>query len=224
MGAIHQCCDGGFHIDENGETTVPGLFAAGEVAAGPHGADRMGGNMLLASQVFGCRAGRQAAKRAMEMGPFSIDLDQTAGLQSKLICPRPGSLEVSAFADSLAALVWREFLVARTSAGLKAAVGEIARMRSEDLPRIEIREPLELVRAAELRNGLRAAEIVGRAALEREESRGGHYRVDFPKQDDANWLKVVVVRKQGECMVIDTWAPHADWSPRETDMWATRWG
>ena len=224
IGVCHHCCDGGFRIDPDGQTTVPGLFAAGEVAAGPHGADRMGGNMLLASQVFGARAGRAAARRAAATGPPSLDADQVASVEGGLRCPRAGRVPVEAVRERLAALAWNELLLPRSRAGLEGAVREIARIRDEDLPGLDVRNPSDLARAAELRNGLRAAEIVGRACLVREESRGGHCRSDFPEQDDARWSKVISVAKRDGQMRTNTWAIDPGWKSRTTDMGGYRWG
>jgi fumarate reductase (CoM/CoB) subunit A len=224
IGVCHHCCDGGFRIDADGQTTVPGLFAAGEVAAGPHGADRMGGNMLLASQVFGARAGRAAARRAATVGPPSLDTDQVASVEGRLRWPQPGRVPIGPARERLAALAWNELLLPRSRAGLEGALREIARIQDEDLPRLVIQAPSDLTRAVELRNGLRAAEMVGRAGLAREESRGGHCRSDFPGQDDARWLKVVSLTKRDGQMRTSTWAIDPGWKPRKTDMGAYRWG
>jgi L-aspartate oxidase len=224
IGVCHHCSNGGLRIDAEGQTTVPGLFAAGEVAAGPHGADRMGGNMLLASQVFGARAGRRAARRAAEAGHRSIDAGQVARVESALRCPRPGSAEVGQVAEALATLAWDELLLPRSPQGLERALREIDRMRHEDVPRLDIRTPLGLSRAVELRNSLRAAEIVARACLVREESRGGHYRPDAPDRDDARWLRVVSISKRDGHRCAVTRAIDPEWKPRTTDMWGRRWG
>ncbi len=224
IGVCHHCCNGGLRIDADGKTTVSGLFAVGEVAAGPHGADRMGGNMLLASQVFGARAGRRAARRAAEADHLSIDQDQVAKLESALRCPRPGGVHVGQAVEALATLAWNELLLPRSREGIEGALREIGRVRHEDLPRLDIRTPLELARAVELRNGLRAAEMVARACVVREESRGGHYRSEFPDQDDSRWLRVVSISRRDGQMRTDTRAIDPEWKPRTTDMLGRRWG
>jgi succinate dehydrogenase/fumarate reductase flavoprotein subunit len=184
----------------------------------------MGGNMLLASQVFGARAGRRAARRAAEADHLSIDQDQVARLESALRCPRPGGVHVGQAVEALAALAWNELLLPRSREGIEGALREIGRVRHEDLPRLDIRTPLELARAVELRNGLRAAEMVARACVEREESRGGHYRSEFPDQDDSRWLRVVSISRRDGQMRTDTRAIDPEWKPRTTDMWGRRWG
>ncbi|MCC6180031.1 MAG: FAD-binding protein, partial [Chloroflexi bacterium] len=224
IGVGHHCCDGGLRIDENGRTTVPGLFAAGELAAGPHGADRMGGNMLLASQVFGARAGRAAALQGWAMGRPPVDATQLSECAAKLTVPRSGDLEVRTLAERLGKLAWDELLVGRTAAGLRRAQAEITRMRCEDLPRLWIREPLDLVRSIELRNGLQAAELVAHASLTREESRGGHHREDFPAQDDSAWLRVITVQKRDGEIATSFRELDPGWKPRTTDMFGRPWG
>ncbi|MCC7368317.1 MAG: FAD-binding protein [Chloroflexi bacterium] len=220
----HHCSDGGLRIDTDAQTTVPGLFAAGELAAGPHGADRMGGNMLLASQVFGARAGRAAAAHARANGPVSLDATRLAEQEATLSAPGEGDLPVADTVNTLGRVVWDELLVGRTAEGLRRAQREIARIRAEDLPRLLIQSPLDRVRASELRNGLQAAELVAHAALTRQESRGGHHRADFPSQNDAEWLKVIVVQDRDGEIHSSFWAVDPAWRPRSTDMFGRRWG
>ncbi len=224
IGVGHHCCDGGLRIDADAETTVPGLFAAGEVAAGPHGADRLGGNMLLASQVFGARAGRAAARRARENGSDPVDAEQIAEYETALTWPRDGDLSVARATERLGQLAWDELLVGRTREGLQRALREIARMREEDLPWLKIVEPLDLARAVELRNGLRAAELVAHAALARTESRGGHHRVDYPDQNDADWLRVISLERLDDGIAASSRVVDPAWQPRTADMLGRRWG
>ncbi|MCC6176632.1 MAG: FAD-binding protein [Chloroflexi bacterium] len=224
IGVGHHCCDGGLRIDENAQTTVPGLYAAGELAAGPHGADRIGGHMLLASQVFGARAGRAAAAHARANGVASLDMAQVSEYEAGLRTPRSGDLPVSDLANAMGRLLWDELLVGRTADGLRRAQAEIARMRAEDLPRLSIQEPLDLVRSVEIRNGLKAAELVAHASLERTESRGGHHRADFPSQNDAEWLETIVLQKRDGGIQTSRRALDPGWRPREADMFGRRWG
>ncbi|MFN8522976.1 MAG: FAD-binding protein [Chloroflexota bacterium] len=224
IGVGHHCCDGGLRIDENASTTVPGLFAAGELAAGPHGADRMGGNMLLATQVFGARAGKAAAAHARSTGPASVDPAQVAECSAAIAPPGSGDLSVSQLADSLGKLMWTEVLVDRTEGGLKRARAALAWMRAEDLPRLCFTEPLDRARAAELRNGLQASDLVAHAATVRQESRGGHHRVDFPAQNDTEWLKVITVQQRNGDIATDFRAIDPTWRPRAADMFGSRWG
>ena len=224
IGSCHHCCHGGLRINRDAETTVPGLFAAGEVAAGPHGADRMAGMMLLASQVFGARAGRQAAKQARDSKPVGANLGQVLCSEKELKWPRRGDLTVAQVTHSLGTLVKRNLMVARTDRGLNEVLTEVTRIRMEDLPRVDIRDPLDLVHAVEVRNSLRSAEIVARACLERKESRGGHFREDFPKTDDENWRKVVTVKKVDSRMTAGTLVLDPNWEDRTSDMAGLKWG
>jgi L-aspartate oxidase len=163
---------GGVDTDEWARTSVPGLFAAGEAACtGVHGANRLASNSLLEGLVFGARAAlamqepaRGAAlkqDRVMADGPWPR-------------AHRPLAMDGEAVRD----LMWTSVGLFRDRAGLEAAS---ARLEAAGAPAPS--------NAAEwrLHNLLTAARLIARAALRREESRGGHYRADFPHRDDARW-------------------------------------
>jgi succinate dehydrogenase/fumarate reductase flavoprotein subunit len=164
--------NGGAAIDEKAETTVPGLFAAGEVAAGPHGADRVGGCMMTATQVFGARAGRFAARFALER-----TLAETANPLPALLCKSKerGSESISPAALASARETFaKEAMVLRDGRGLEECLQRIGEARTAIAGETE---PLTRVTGEHL---LTVMEIVTMAALQREESLGPHYRADIP--------------------------------------------
>jgi fumarate reductase (CoM/CoB) subunit A len=221
MSLHHHCSNGGIKVGEDGETRVAGLFAIGEAASGSHGADRLGGMLLVSSQVFGARAGRTAAAIARSAEPAPAD--QIGAVEADAARFRGGDTRPTVLGAALADLSWRELLVERTDTGLHHTLNEIGAMRGE-LSTLGATDPLDLVRAFEVSNGLVTAEIVARACLERTESRGGHYRVDFPERDDAQWLTGLVVSQEDGRMSVRRHVIDPEWKPRRADMWGTKWG
>ena len=168
---------GGVVTDIDGRTTIPGLFAAGEAACtGVHGANRLASNSLLEGLVFGARAGD-----AMRTAPdASIDQATVAGLV-RAGSLAPGDDERSAAGeargpgsgpagvDAIQKTMWQRVGLFRDAAGLHTALDEFGAPH-DDEPSV-----------------LTVGRLIARAALRREESRGGHYRLDFPRKDDAHW-------------------------------------
>lgn len=221
---VHQCSDGGLYVRETAESDVAGLFAAGEVAAGMHGADRLGGHMMVNSQVFGRRAGKNAAARAKH-----TDRPKTAAAEAALarvaaMRSRKGSLDPRSVRAGLQRLCWEQMLAVRSAEGLAAAEREIGRIASEDMPRLRVESPADLIEALELENLLQVGAMVARAASMRRESRGGHYREDFPERDDANWLRAIRIRKADGQMSLDTFVIDPDWTDLPGDLGDWFWG
>jgi L-aspartate oxidase len=166
---------GGVQTDLDGRTTLPGLFAAGEVACtGVHGANRLASNSLLEGLVFGARAGR-AMKTTPRSGPRP---PQTSPATTKRAGPIPET-------DAIRDLMWRHVGLFRDRAGLEQALAVLnpAWASLEDALRAAPQDPEEWRRASILTTAM----LIARAALRREESRGGHYRADFPQRDDIHW-------------------------------------
>ncbi|HYK98219.1 MAG TPA: FAD-binding protein, partial [Candidatus Acidoferrales bacterium] len=186
------------------QTTVPGLFAAGEVAAGMHGANRLGGNSLSDLVVFGRRAGLYAAEYAKRLAKMPlIDEEQVTALAGQITAPFDRREGENAYAlhseltDTMQQLVG----IIRTKSELEQAIVRIEalRMRAQRAAVSGGRtyNPSWHL-ALDLRTMLDVSEAVTRSALMREESRGGHTRDDFPKPDPA-WAKknVVTTLKDG---------------------------
>jgi L-aspartate oxidase len=174
---------GGVDTDEWGRTSLPGLFAAGEVACtGVHGANRLASNSLLEGLVFGARAA-VAMQRPAQAAAMKPDRVEARGAVVPPRAPYP-SLASSAVRD----LMWRAAGLFRTGDGLAGAVAQLdaayadalGRMAESGPPAADVWRHLNLVTVARL---------IARAALRREESRGGHFRADFPQRDDLNWIR-----------------------------------
>ena len=180
---------GGVQTDIDGRTSISGLYAAGEVACtGVHGANRLASNSLLEGLVFGARAG--CAMREDKDGQWPVDttkvLEFDAGRHRR---PDPvddcgGAVTVAEVQD----VMWRHVGLFRDREGLTQALAVLdPAWRALD-ERIAGGEPLDAPawRAASI---LTVGRLITRAALRREESRGGHYRSDFPQRDDAHWKR-----------------------------------
>jgi len=184
---------GGVKIDPVGATSVPGLFAAGEIAGGLHGANRMGGNALSETLVFGARAGSAAARWAAEAAagdPKSV-LRQLQGLADAW--GREGSSR-PALGDGLAGIMWEDGGILRNREGLTRALDAVKKISAETRASTSGPGSADLKKALERRAAIRAATLILEAALRRRESRGAHFREDFPKQDDQEWLGHLQVR------------------------------
>ncbi len=209
VGPTCHYMNGGIRVDaDTTATAVPGLFAAGEVAGGLHGANRLGGNSLSDLVVFGRRAGLYAGLYVKDLGGrLTVDASQVEAVAGELLKPFDSTGGENPYAiladlqDTMQSLVG----IIRTEGELKEALTRIERLR----PRARN------VRVAggrsynpawhtvlDLHAMLTVSEAVTRAALERKESRGGHTRDDYPKADP-EWGKVNVVvrRKDGRIQV-----------------------
>lgn len=175
--------NGGIRIDEHGESTVPGLYAAGEAASGPHGADRLGGNMSVTCQVFGKRAGEAAAKRAKRTTAVEIAPAKVREEEDRLADFGRLSQEE---ADQILAQLQRAsdeaLLIVRDGAGLEKYLERITNLEGE----LRIGKAGKFVtaeRMQELQNLIDTGKMIAETALARKESRGSHYRQDFQEQD-----------------------------------------
>jgi succinate dehydrogenase/fumarate reductase flavoprotein subunit len=179
---------GGAIIDATGATSVPGLFAAGEAAGGLHGANRMGGNALSETLVFGARAGSAAADWANRPGGGRSQdlLKELAERAHTWSCGTPIGVESK---DRLRKIMWEDGGIIREEKGLVRALGAVRDIQNEasassSKSELNGKELLDLI---ELRSAARVAILILEAALKRRESRGSHFRDDFPGQDDAQW-------------------------------------
>ncbi len=201
IGCFAHAINGGLKIDEFGRTNVPGLYAAGEVAGGPHGADRLGGNMLMTCQVFGARAGCHAAQLAAQtdLNPIPKRAEELCVWMAALK-GRPGLSAPRDLKKKLQEAMWRRVLVVRTAESLNRALAELHRLQGE-LAGVRIDDGETLIAFLELENLLLAGTAIIKAALYRRESRGSHYRADFPELDPG-WNRRLLVMMDGAGPVI----------------------
>jgi L-aspartate oxidase len=173
---------GGVRTDLEGRTTVPGLYAAGEAAAtGVHGANRLASNSLLEGLVFGARAGH-TMRNELKHAP-----KKAAGPKKANYSNGPVDAGLETLIGEMQDLMWRDAGIVRSKEGLKRAIGRL----DEIEPRVA--HP-NTRRAYEAQNIRLSGSLVVRSALAREESRGAHYRTDYPAHNDAKFLKHSVVQ------------------------------
>lgn len=186
---------GGVAIDEEARTTIPGLFAAGEVAGNLHGANRVSGNALAETQVFGALAGASAASWAKGRGfeEARLGREETEGIQHRLdqwARKKAGGIRPPEIRRKLRRIMWEHCGVERDARGLEAGMKELERLKNDVLPRMTIEEktpdgsfgayPRELLDALELGMMMELGKLVLASALFRKESRGHHLRSDYP--------------------------------------------
>lgn len=202
-GAHYQM--GGVRTNQWGETEMPGLYAAGECACvSVHGANRLGGNSLLETIVFGRRAGLRAADAVAGKPPRALS-DATLKVEEariKQLMTNEGPERAWQIRDELGQMMSRNLGIFRTKQSMVEA-GERVMALKERADRVFLQDRgkifnTDLIQALELQSLLDVAETIVIGALAREESRGAHYRADFPRRDDANWLKHSLACREAE--------------------------
>ncbi len=193
---------GGIRIDVNGRSNIAGLFAAGECGCvSIHGANRLGGNSLMETLVFGRRAGAAAAKFVRDTGvaPFPGDFAREETVRFGKIIARKGSEKAPALRRELQNTMTRHAGVFRNGADVKTGLKKVRQLKSR-FRRVGLMDKnlvynTELIDYLELGNLLDLAEIIVMGASNRTESRGAHFREDFPQRNDSDWLKHTIVKK-----------------------------
>jgi succinate dehydrogenase/fumarate reductase flavoprotein subunit len=201
---------GGVKVDQNWHSTVPGLFAAGENAAGVHGANRLSQNALAEVLVSGARAGTSAAKFAAEAPQGAVNPKEVQHVLASAfrMLNREKGVRPIALRNRLRRLMWEKVAVFRTEPELKSALGDMEELR-DDLEHqvLSLKSKhfnQELAEGLENYSLLQVAQCVTEAALRRTESRGAHYRHDYPNTDNDNWLKHLVIRQSGCELTFDS--------------------
>lgn len=207
----HHFSIGGIKINEFCETSLPGLYAAGEVAANLHGANRIGGSALAECAVFGQIAGRNAAIyttfKSLPEAPEEETEEEIDRINNLIKRGEKGETRPVRIMRELQATMYDKVGVIRSEESLKEAIQETERLKSR-MDTISINPSkiynTEMVDAIDLENMLLLAKIIASAALKRTESRGSHHRLDYPDQDDENWRKHTIITKCNDNMMLST--------------------
>lgn len=197
---------GGVRIDEWGRSTVDGLYAGGEAAGGIHGANRLGGLALIDSYVFGLRSGIAAAlesKTRQAPDPDSGNWREgIADLMERSARANEGP-SAEAWRRQVQDLVVKSIGQVRSEESLSTGLAALDKLEADfdnvDNAGDTVRERFENLRLTfETRNLIEVARMLGTAALQRQETRGGHFRIDYPERDDENFLGNYVVWQEGD--------------------------
>jgi fumarate reductase (CoM/CoB) subunit A len=197
---------GGIAATMNGETGIPGLFAAGEVVGGVHGANRMGGNALSEIFVFGYRAGKAAGQGIGTASGNENDhrrVEEYAGETAERLRPSCTGTAPRELRKKFGKILWDNVGIARNKKSLSQALKAMEQMEREELPAARRLTPKEILEKLEMENSLRVGEMIARSALLREESRGAHYREDFPETDEARWRGNIFLKNENGKMDLD---------------------
>jgi succinate dehydrogenase / fumarate reductase, flavoprotein subunit len=201
---------GGIRVDpETQQSRIEGLFAAGECAAGMHGANRLGGNSLSDLLVFGRIAGLHAARYAKNRDAASLDEGEIDDAEREVLAPFARAEGPNPFLlhDDLKDKMHTHVGIIRSEEDLKKGLGHIERIAA-DSARVKVdgnrHYNAAFHQAFDMRNMLVVSEAIARAALARKESRGGHAREDFPDMDKGHLSKVnIVLRKTPSGMQVE---------------------
>jgi succinate dehydrogenase / fumarate reductase flavoprotein subunit len=216
---------GGVKTDVDGATSIPGLYAAGEVACvSVHGGNRLGANSLLDTLIFGRRSGEHAAHRAMHMPmprASRESLKREQAMISEILRRDGGGRRVSEIKDELGTQMNEKCAVFRTQEGLTEMHAIIRRLKEEaKSAAIDDKGTVfnqDVLGAIELDYMLDCAECIVVGALERKESRGAQFRLDFPQRNDEEWLKHIDLSLNGADAPKVTYSPVTitKWEPQE---------
>jgi len=202
----HFSC-GGIKIDVHGATTLEGLFAAGEAGGGIHGANRLGANSFPDLQVFGARAGESSGHYAQKnrTRPDVEKLKKSILELTKPLGQKEGSSPIS-IRKKIQKLLYQNVGIMREKEGLGKTIQTLEEIRDKEIGRMRVSSPrvfnYEWVESIKIRNMVRAALVIAKCALFREESRGVHYREDFPEMDQNWWVNVHAKRENSDVKIF----------------------
>ena len=203
---------GGIAIDENCATSIPGLFAVGEVTGGVHGANRLAGCALTEIFVFGDLVGQKImhwARKEDLIPPKESEIKEITDQLEETFSVHQQGIRPFEIKQAIKNIMWDYFGPSRDGEGMKQGLSKLQDIQKMEIPHLSLgsyqaRYNRDKMEAVEIRLMIKTAILVAYSALSRVESRGSHYRSDFPLSDDNQWLKNIVLRKgsKGEVNII----------------------
>jgi fumarate reductase (CoM/CoB) subunit A len=214
---------GGIKINKKTETNLKGLFAAGEVVGCVHGGNRLGGNALADTQVFGQIAGNAASIYAKSVSTPKLDRNIIDQEYSRVIAPldREKGLDTPNEKSQLQKCMWDKAGIFRNEKDLKDALQFIEKQRERVTTQLMVnnkatRYNTEWVSSLEIYDMLDVCEMLVRSAIMRKESRGAHFRTDYPTADHKQWLANIIIKNQNQQMILEK-------RPVITTKWKPPW-
>ncbi|MGQ9584413.1 MAG: FAD-binding protein [Anaerolineae bacterium] len=210
VGPAVEYFEGGIAVNERFETSLPGLYAAGECTAALFGANRVSA-ATTEMLVTGALAGRFAAEHAHKAGPPEFDSEAVRALEARTMQPllrqegvTPGELK-----RRVQEMAHEKLGPVRTEGEIREFIAFLEEVKKDGLPRLctrakERRYNRDWVEALELENMVQVLEVSARSALARTESRGVHYRADYPQTDNDRWLREIVIRRVDDTLCMDS--------------------
>ncbi len=188
---------GGLRINPDGSSNIENLFGAGEVCGGVHGANRLGGNALADTQVFGKIAGQSAAS-ATDIAEFRYNNEAVEEEEKRIkSLIKKGTISPIKMKEEIQQLMWEKVSIVRNEQNLKSALERLIEMKDE-LKDLDVDDRTQfntsLITALEVINMVEICILIVKSAILRRESRGAHFREDFPETNDA-WKKSIVMSK-----------------------------
>lgn len=191
-------CMGGLFIDEDGKSSLDGLYGCGEVTGGVHGANRLGGNALADTQVFGKRAGK-AASINCEFEDFETNIKMVEEEEKRIkSLIKDGKYKADDIKEKIKKIMWEQVSIIRNEEDLRSALKQLNNIKENDIQNIDVKNNLnynkDLQDALEVINMVEVGILIVKSAIIRRESRGAHYREDFPETKEG-WAKSILMGK-----------------------------
>ena len=191
-------CMGGLFIDEDGKSSLDGLYGCGEVTGGVHGANRLGGNALADTQVFGKRAGK-AASINCEFEDFETNIKMVEEEEKRIkSLIKDGKYKADDIKEKIKKIMWEQVSIIRNEEDLRSALKQLNNIKENDIKNIDVKNNLnynkDLQDALEVINMVEVGILIVKSAIIRRESRGAHYREDFPETKEG-WAKSILMGK-----------------------------
>ena len=191
-------CMGGLFIAEDGKSSLDGLYGCGEVTGGVHGANRLGGNALADTQVFGKRAGK-AASINCEFEDFETNIKMVEEEEKRIkSLIKDGKYKADDIKEKIKKIMWENVSIIRNEEDLRNALKQLNNIKENDIQNIDVKNNLnynkDLQDALEVINMVEVGILIVKSAIIRRESRGAHYREDFPETKEG-WAKSILMGK-----------------------------